>query len=468
MSFRITLPKCRLRPGTRILIIVSLPALIVSLVSARTARAQATVDNAFSTCTNPGSAGGIAPGTNLFRVEIDTTSFPTAVCNDGTPAVMYVREAIDPNRTNEWHIHLQGGGGCADGHSCARRWCSDGTNFGAQQMTSRGTPPGAGVGGIFAPVPANQFAGMNHVMIKYCSSDGWTGTVSDVELTTTFEHGAPTLYLINFQGHNIIDAALQTLRQSLGAVTYNDQNGVQKKMPNLDDADSVLVSGSSAGGGGAVANIDWIGDELRSTNNNCQRGDCPLVMKGVFDANNGRSLASRDWTVTPACALYGFCTYESFMTENWWTVHVGLRAGFTDESCTASVPAAQIGLCGDNGYVLENHVTTPAFVRADLQDNLVSGNYVEAGFGSRQDYGEITEKELRKFFRDDRSRGVFAPQCESHVGLKSRATFVDQTAPSPSGVGVNLHDALWQWYTLAGPALAVQEFERAGRHPSCP
>jgi len=42
-------------------------------------------------CGKPGTAGGLAAGVDLARMTVDTRRHPNAVCNDGSPAVYYVR-----------------------------------------------------------------------------------------------------------------------------------------------------------------------------------------------------------------------------------------------------------------------------------------------------------------------------------------------------------------------------------------
>ncbi|HNJ42597.1 MAG TPA: hypothetical protein PKZ53_19065, partial [Acidobacteriota bacterium] len=45
-----------------------------------------TLDKVLS-CGKPGEAGGIAPGADLYRINLDLTKFPGAICNDGTGGV---------------------------------------------------------------------------------------------------------------------------------------------------------------------------------------------------------------------------------------------------------------------------------------------------------------------------------------------------------------------------------------------
>ena len=81
--------------------------------------------------------GKSAPG-DMRKIVINA---PGAVCNDGTPAVMYVRAARsgatepDGPSANRWAIHLEGGGSCESFEDCGARWCGLGF-YTAAKMSS--------------------------------------------------------------------------------------------------------------------------------------------------------------------------------------------------------------------------------------------------------------------------------------------------------------------------------------------
>src|ERR1051326_9566064 len=55
-------------------------------------------------------AGGIQPGNDLQRQNVDLTRFPKALCNDGSPGPFFFRPYEgEPNR-NKWVVYLIGGG----------------------------------------------------------------------------------------------------------------------------------------------------------------------------------------------------------------------------------------------------------------------------------------------------------------------------------------------------------------------
>lgn len=124
---------------------------------------------------SPGVAGLINAGTTLSRVDLDTTRYPEAVCNDGTPGLFYVRKGTGAG-ANRWIIFLEGGGACFEGTECARRWCSVDTAFGAAKMSNRYAPArGVGGGGILATRADSAFTDFNKAGVYYCSSDVWSG-----------------------------------------------------------------------------------------------------------------------------------------------------------------------------------------------------------------------------------------------------------------------------------------------------
>jgi hypothetical protein len=191
--------------------------------SADTAQQPPVINNALS-CGRAGEAGDVAPGNALFKVNVNLNTFPDAVCNDGSGAVFYVRRYSNEADRNKWHIHLQGGG-CQDGQSCAERWCSAETNFGADKTSTTFRPPPATIAGpgIFTADPQrNNFAGWNHVLIYYCSSDLWSGTARNVQLSATGPGGNTIQYRIHFEGANIVDAVIKMLQRLPGgqAVIY--------------------------------------------------------------------------------------------------------------------------------------------------------------------------------------------------------------------------------------------------------
>ncbi|MBM4363656.1 MAG: hypothetical protein FJ104_13320, partial [Deltaproteobacteria bacterium] len=338
-------------------------------------------------CGTPASAGGLSgvgpdPDDPLQAHFFDPAVFPDALCNDGTPATVYFRPGSDPTQRNRWVIQLMGGGGCRSGDSCAARWCSHMTNFGVTQMTSSVAPTRGtdGEGVLQEERPDNLWAGYNHVLLRYCSSDNWSGTRHDVTLEGHHPlTGEEIAFRVDFLGSRIIDATLATLRRDgVPALRWDYGGGID--MPDLDDATEVILAGASAGGGGVVRSLDRVAATLAETH--CA-GCEPLVVRGLVDSSYGASSKALDWSTTVQCTGLGLCSYEAQMQEEFTTGGHGTWGARMDQSCldwhAKNAPGTEY-LCADVGHVLENHVTSAFFVRQGLPDVLLSGNMVEAKF----------------------------------------------------------------------------------------
>jgi hypothetical protein len=246
-----------------------------------------------------------------------------AVCNDGTPAGYFIRRGR-AGGTNRWVVHLQGGGACFDPASCLDR-CKDLTsvNRGRRFMSSLGWAsqiPGEGLESADATEnPA--FADDNHVMIPYCSSDLWSG---DADLGA----GAEPAYRY-FRGRRILNAVLDDLSDS-----------TKTQAPLLTAATRLVLSGSSAGGGGVLSNADAV----------------------VAPAKRAATLA-----VTDAGWFLDIATFDPALP----TVPVSMQSGYAlwggknDASCAAAHPGEE-GRC----YLTTSatFVTTPLFVQINQTD----------------------------------------------------------------------------------------------------
>ena len=97
---------------------------------------------------------------------------PGAVCNDGTPAIMYVRPARvgatepDGPSANRWLIHFEGGGTCTTFEECGVRWCGLGF-YTAHQMSSTFEENFISRNGLLNRNGTNRLADRNLVMLNY-------------------------------------------------------------------------------------------------------------------------------------------------------------------------------------------------------------------------------------------------------------------------------------------------------------
>jgi len=272
----------------------------------------------------PGVVGevGLPPsGTDLQEYVIPTSVFPDALCNDGSAAVMYFAPG---SSAGSWLIELEGGGSCRDAQDCANRWCSVGTNFGRQNMSSTDLQnrkvTGLKANGLQSTA-RGPFATYNHVFIHYCSSDGWAGTSPSVVGTANDPaNGGPVTFSTRFNGNAILAAAIQVLRQ-VGATLPG--------MPDLDLADGdVVIAGGSAGRAGVIFQLDRTVDGLRR--NNIADSNPNYTMphySGLIDSAFPPQLSTLSYQLTAECSSSA-CTWEDYVdaTEPYYS-HV------TDDSC---------------------------------------------------------------------------------------------------------------------------------------
>lgn len=420
-------------------------------------------------CGTAAEAGGLASGnspTDLKRHNIDLFKFPDAVCNDGTAAVMYFRPFVDESNRNKWVIQLQGGGSCGSPDECAKRWCSADTNFGMTQMTANVAPPlgikGQGILVRASDGPSagvNPHDGYNHVFLRYCSSDSWTGTARD----STFEAphpvtSVPTRMRVNFLGAKIFDAAISTLRQD-GVPALRYTSGSQTiTMPDLDDANEILFAGASAGGAGVTNNIDRLRGLLRSNNSTCSGSSCPLVFRGLIDSHFGPSLLDLDFSRVSTCVNFGVCTPETYLRAVQTSGQGLLWKPRLDQSCLDILtPLGTNWRCYDDTYIIRNHLSTPFFVRMGLTDELVGTTQIEAGFGLpgqpafttltwaqkvRADLLALASIRSTAVERDAITfvPGVFGPSCSRHETLGD--------TPSTYQATVRLNNQNWAMFDV--------------------
>ncbi len=329
-------------------------------------------------CGTPASAGGLANGTELQRVDIDLVAFPSARCNDGTGAMYFFRPATSAAGRNRWVVQLQGGGTCSQPDTCAQRWCSVDTNFGMTQMTATLAPMRGTVGdGILRQGGAlgepNPVGDWNHVFVRYCSSDGWSGAAGPVDVDAHHPvTGAPVRFRIEFNGSHIVDAVIATLRRDGGAPPAYTIAGGSVDLPDLDDATMVLLAGASAGSSGVAHNADRLREALLVHNP-------ALAMWALHDSGTTPALTDLDFSTTTVCRDFGLCDYQAYTvatTPRLWS-------GRSDASCQtwhAANDPANLFRCGDNDHVAQHHVVTPMMVRMGQSDELISGNFVEMMF----------------------------------------------------------------------------------------
>lgn len=369
----------------------------------------------------------VTSGDDLLRVSL---AHPDAVCNDGSPAVLYVRAGQGAG-ADRWVIWLDSGGGCTSAEGCARRWCGNSIPNSPAKMSSRWAPPGIVGEGIFDASPpnsTNDFATWNQVHVYYCSSDTWVGQIDHPRLRS--EDGETPDYAIRFRGASIVDATIEAL---LDGVRSDDGSTA---LPPLDTARLVLFTGSSAGAGGVRMHADAVGETLRAAN--------PAVdYRAVVDAGI--------WSRSPGPFLDAAAA-EAY-AQSIYAITRDFRAGRSDASCLA-FHAADPTPCADSTHVMLHHLSTPYFAKMDLHDIADPGIYAsvpdylaaQSALFDAMAQGTLMREEARA----SPATGMYVPDCGHHIGLRARE-FFDIRVGEAAGDSLSFHDVLSNWVRGRAP-----------------
>lgn len=177
------------------------------------------------------------------RGVITQVVLPSAVwgsrCGDGSDYAFSIRLAPEGSPVENVVVHMQGGGFCGDGPSCAAK------NPGLFQATSDTMP----TGGMMSNTDAtNPFRDWTKVSLPYCTQDLHIGG------------GVATAYpeiTVQRYGALNVRAAMRYVRDVVWAeMNAEDSEGYRADRPRM------LFSGSSAGGYGAAYNYHWVLDDL--------------------------------------------------------------------------------------------------------------------------------------------------------------------------------------------------------------
>ncbi len=443
---------------------------------------EATAQLSGLVCTATGGSGLVPAGTDLIKIIVDTSEFPDAVCNDESPAVFFAR-AGSGTGANRWIIYLPGGGSCTDDDSCAKRWCKVDTNFSSDKMSSLTMPSGIVGQGIFqSGAPNNAFGNWNVAYVHHCSSDGFAGSNGSLPFTTTEAIKAEPAgysYTIHFQGSRIVEAVVRTLRRDVPPVVYDDEGGVTVTMPDLDDAEVVLLAGSGMGSQGVGHNADRVGQHLCDNHVSYDSGteSCDdLDFRAVFDAGVTPSTETLDYP-----GLFG-TTYMQTVLDRWDVPNgymLPIWGARVDQSCVDFHGGSE-GRCADPLHVLHNHIETPFFAREDMQDS----NGLPWKFGSNLDFAVLTHHGLSRLAYLDHlaeegsyrsgnppltKPGVFGPQCGDHVALRDGGPFARVKITIPGRGSFSFHDVLVNWLDGTVPRGVLVDVPTApGNLSGCP
>ena len=165
----------------------------------------------------------------------DTITYPNAVCNDGSNGGFYWLKSS--SSSPYWLVHLQGGGWCWNTETCLQR------NITSPHLTTNKYWEHTIVKtGIFDDNSTlNPLYDANKVYVPYCTSDAYMGYKLPSKATNNWI----------FMGQEMIYAVINTLISS-----------PQYGLGSVPNRDILALSGCSAGGRGAMVNLDYLSTEI--------------------------------------------------------------------------------------------------------------------------------------------------------------------------------------------------------------
>ena len=360
-----------------------------------------------------------SPNSNANQlVFLSKTTYPQAVCNDGTQGG-YVLRAGQGSGVNRWVISLEGGGDCYDQASCASRAASKGELVSTEPI-ARNTSLAPGLGGLLAPDSTvnPDFYDANEVQIIYCSSDDWSGAKNGVG---TFNANDDTTW--NFQGRAILDAAIADLKANHG----------------LNSATEVMLTGQSAGGLGVYANTNDVAKLVPST--------------ARFVAYSDAAFLDEVNVFNPAVAPpYDDPTQPSAQVSTKG-LGIVLWNGTGDSVCNATATTSLQQLeCYNSQQLLApgGTITLPMMVSEAEQDQAqLSSNGIPAFTGNftaaEQDYIQYFAAQMRAGLATTNSNvSIFSPDVLVHVEATDPTLFI-QSQTFPSGQST-LQQVVGAWY----------------------
>ena len=166
---------------------------------------------------------------------LNDTESTGAVCLDGTPAGFYYSPAANADASKSWQIYFQGGGWCYDEMDCYGR---SKNNLGS----SKNWPTSASLNGIVSSdCKVNpDFCNFHRVWLAHCDGNSFSGNRDEPVVVQGKE--------LFFRGRRIIDQTLKTLSINFG----------------MDQADTVMLTGCSAGGLATYLHTDYVHKELKA------------------------------------------------------------------------------------------------------------------------------------------------------------------------------------------------------------
>ena len=337
-------------------------------------------------------------------------------CLDGSKFGYYIRRSKSIVNSNKWIFLLEGGGLCVEPIDCIMR---KNTDEGSSLYWSNTFIPGTdGMKDILLDdIDANpSFYDYNHVYLKYCSGDTWTGA------RTSFDR-----FGLWFSGHSNIRAVVHHLNET----------------ENLQNATHILLTGLSAGGIGVHNNADYFRDKWISHSTIFRAAS----VAGFYFP--GPVVAYPEYALNVTVPLNNLAT--KYMTSWFGSV--------LDESCLMNTPERYQHRCWDSHY-LYKHIDTRLFVienrfdESQIHDVLLCPfDHIENNStdGFIKWFGNTMSEGLKNTVQSDlgikKGDGLFVPSCLDHT-----LNFCIQGGPKVGDKKIG--DLLPKWFLENDPVIA--------------
>ena len=328
-----------------------------------------------------------------FERVVQSARARGALCNDFSSATYYLER--HENSTG-WVVHFEGGGGCTSFADCNARWQSEGGRYRPLMSSRSGEFPIeiAGEDILSSDSLENPlFHNFSHVLVPYCSSDGWLANRTHPSL---LEEGQDAMFQFDetsedadnfcFNGMLIFRAVIEDLLEA-----------------GLADAQKVLLVGTSAGGIGILNQLasGWLESSLEG-----------IELKIVVDSSwfiEFQGYSALGWDSSMASQFLGFdaCRNDVF----GYPCCTSSSCLFTHHLTNISVPILLASSTYDI-YVLSQPLQET--IEGSGQGATDVGHDLLRQFNA---FGAVMNLSLLQSTSAHQALSIFSPSCTQHVYL---------------------------------------------------
>jgi len=356
--------------------------------------------------------------------KISLENYPLALCNDKTTAVYYRHPEISQHPNKKMLIYLKGGGLCVpgDGYSSCNNRC----NVAAPHLCTAMTDPTLDLGenNLGSTIASSNstlnpaFHDFSKIYVPYCSSDLYSGTANaSVETEDRV-----------FHGKFIFKAIITDLMEK----TW------------LDQADEVVLVGTSAGAMGVERNCDWMADQLRGTKPN-------MNIKCIIDSGT----------------LYPMNTYYDYCFEN--SIDVSERQAYweadLDESCMKDSPDPDACTSLSRSYP---YLETTTMILTSANDDVLTNpcnNKNDEVF--KKPWRDELASLVRMMSADRPDFGFYIENCPYHTVVPNLWLYHLHQVPVDDGSMEEMltpRELIANFWNQSGPMVGIDDMEVLNPH----